>query len=91
MTRLKTRERKNLKVCADAMDEQFGKTVRDIAKAKMEKEDAGSAKFEVEEEPYKMNNQSLKTYVGLHQERRMLWSGAQRRSLVIVDLEHCIF
>ena len=44
-----------LKVCADAMDEEFGEAVRDIAKAKIAKDDVDLVKFEEEEEPYNIN------------------------------------
>ena len=57
----------NLKVCADAMDEDFGAAMRDITKAKMLKEDLDSLMVEVEDmdEPYKLNKKLFEILCGL--------------------------
>ena len=55
----------NLKVCADAMDEEFGGAVRDITKPKMEKENGDALRFEVSDEPYKLNKKFFEVLCGL--------------------------
>jgi hypothetical protein len=55
----------NLKVCADAMDDDFGDAVRDIMKAKMEKEDVDSVRHCVDEEPYKLSKKFFEILCGL--------------------------
>ena len=54
-----------MKVCADAMVEEFGGAVRDITKAKMEKEDVDTLRFEVSDESYKLNKKLFEVLCGL--------------------------